>query len=468
MNGNTTLCMDRSKTLISLMMYCSTSVFAGNLTDTINISKTYDTGYQSKIRDYESQVIEKKLPQSDLFPKLDISASSSKKTVTTDNSDTVTRTPSTVSLKVSAPIFDTKIFTNLKLADKGALSIKYAQKAYNNDHTLKVASQYFATLNAVEDAHTQYTAFHEYKKSYDETKEMYKAGLKTEVDKLVNKASLDLSIINVVDAKNTLLNQIRDLEKTTNRHESSLKGLPESVPHLPDENYENLLNHALHDSARAIISQLSVQKAKIELDVAYTSFFPKVSLSVDASQELGDIFDKDNHTVTTSLTASVNAFSGMKDKRTIEQKKLSYLSSEDAHTNEYDNIQLDMKKAFENYESAKLRAQAGLSALVSARLSLEATQEQHNAGSATELEVLAAITQSMNARKSFYASNYALLEAYLNLHKTAGTLSEKHIHFVNSLLTEDVALVEEKGLSLPTASLSNGAHHLIEHHVSHM
>jgi len=72
--------------------------------------------------------------------------------------------------------------------------------------------------------------------------------------------------------------------------------------------------------------------------------------------------------------------------------------------------------------------------LISSKVKLEATELGKEAGDRTSLDVLNAEQEYYATRTSLFRERYQMLLSYLNLAAVAGSLEEKQLAEVNSLL----------------------------------
>ncbi len=307
-----------------------------------------------------------------------------------------------------------------------------------------ISSKFYRSFRRIrpgeEDAIT--LEYQENQKNYEETIAMREAGLKTEVDILSAKASLDLAEVSLLKAQNDKQHAASTLKTKINSDLKHLQGISINTKlDLPPINAEIVYQNAMRDNSSILLAQNRLQTSRYEVDKSYAAFLPKVDLSVSVSQDLNDdLFEWDNKSVNASIKASVGLYNGQADVNTHKQKSLEYVSSQANLDNAYYDLSIQLDKSFSDYENAKAQIKATYSAIQSSQAQMAAIQEKSHSGLATELEVLSAISQVSKAQQKFFEASYQMVTTYLELHALTGHISYDTLQAINSLLTIDISV----------------------------
>jgi len=424
-----------------VLIWIHHSCFGLDLAKTLELSRSKDPGYQSSMLKFKAESVDKEIAISKLLP----SISSSISGVKSYSNDNDTFSVGNFRISAEIPIYNTK---NINYYHKQKLNSKMValnQKSFNTQHSIDIATSYFDALNAQASYSAKLSALIQYKKSHEEALEMARAGLKTHVDTLTTLSALDLAKVDVVTAKNNYNHTLKVLQGKVDSIIYELSGLQEmTIPEFVLPSIQDMIQQGLQNSTRIKKSALKLTQARQALSSTYSQILPAVKLSVTHTRSLDDLkentFSFDNGSTEARLSVTMNIFSGLEDYHENKKQRLNYHASENEFQDELYSIKLNIEEEYSRYDNAKQRAIAGLSAMKSSEASLNAINEKSLAGTATEVEVMSAITQATKAEENFYRANYDLIKAFLKLKAATGALNDKAIAEVNQYLTAQVAL----------------------------
>ncbi|MEC7030279.1 MAG: TolC family protein [Pseudomonadota bacterium] len=437
-----------NKLPIFLVCITSSCIFSYDLTQVLNLSREHDPGYQSKILEFSASEKAAAIALGKSLPSLTMSLTGSQ----ASNNASVTSNTSKLKFSSTIPLYNPEIIHRRQAGKLATDSARLSARSFQSAHTLGIAESYFATLSAQASYETKITAVNHYKKSYEESLALEKAGLKTHVDTLISLAAYDNGRLEVLAAKNELQHALSQLEGKIDSPIGTLNTYKKTkLPLLSVEPLEDLIIHALSRGSKIQKAQLSLEKAREGLSHAESKFLPSVSMTVGISQKLGQLHEgllnRDHSIIESSIALSMNLFNGLSDYNLVKQKFLSFQSSQENLKNETYNIKLDIEKRYRDFSNAKLKVNVSLTAMESARISLEAISEQHVAGTVSELELLAAITRNTSAQQSYYSAIYNYFMSYLRLKASASLLNDNAIDDINQFLQLETALMTVNDLS---------------------
>lgn len=412
-----------------------------DLVEILELAQSNDPGYKSEILSLSADKLDAKIAAGKFLPEVSVALSGIR---APSGADEILST-SKLKLSATIPIYDPKSIANYKQSKIKSQSAVLNKKSFKTKHTLDITNSYFDALIAHASYETKLSALRQYKRSHEEALEMARAGLKTHVDTLTSLSALDLGRVDAVQAKNHYNQSIKKLQGKLDTAVSELNGLAyNQIPSFSLSPLNELISQGLESSTRVKKAQLGLKKSQQELSSSYGTFIPSAKLSVSTSQTLADAKDEflaDNTSnIETSLSLSVSVFSGLSDYHKLKKETLKFHAAEHTFQDEVYDIRLHIEERYSNYENTHQRAVASLSAMQSSEASLEAINEKSLAGTATELEVMSAITQAAKAKDSFSSACFDLMKAYLGLCAATGNLNQEAINNVNHYLTAPVSL----------------------------
>ena len=226
-----------------------------------------------------------------------------------------------------------------------------------NNPTVKMLPKHFEVLSQNALLKTQATVYQRLKKSYAQAQEMSDADLQSDIDVLAAKANLDLSSVEVLEASTNLRHAEGSLKKMINQPITKLKGLePDLVSKLTVSDSQTVFKTAQLKNIDYLKKQQELKKAHVELNKAQGKFYPTVSLSITAKQDLNaDIFDMNNKTSGGSLNTSINIYNGGKDMLDTEKEMLKSFAAEDDLSNLLYDLGVNSSKVVADFENAQAR-----------------------------------------------------------------------------------------------------------------
>lgn len=412
-------------------LLASNFVFADShdLTDILNSARQNDSSYHSKQLGFQAERISSQVKMRSLYPKVDLAI----------KGDLASKSGSPV-VTIATPVFDVSKILDQRIGQVDYDMSELSQAEYEQAYRKNVAKAYFEVLSQNALLKTQATEYQRLKKSYAQAQEMSNADLQSDIDVLAAKANLDLSSVEVLEASTNLRHAKGSLKKMINQPITKLKGLePDLVSRLTISDSQTVFATAQLKNIDYLKKQQALKKAHVELNKAQGKFYPTVSLSITAKQDLNaDIFDMDNKTSGGSLSTSINIYNGGKDVLDTEQKTLKSFAAEDDLSNLLYDLGVNSSKVVADFENAQARRLASKAAEDSSLKKLNAMHEKHLMGQASELELYSAITQASKAQKDHINASHQVILKYIDVAILMGELDDSHILQINQLLGADI------------------------------
>ena len=233
---------------------------------------------------------------------------------------------------------------------------------------------------------------------------------------------------------------------------ADLTGSEEQALARPAEqaNFQNLDAGQLNDwlalaqsnSPYLHMQQLQQGITHDEIDKHRSSTSPVVNLVAQAGgEELRGVAgdnqsDLSNHSLSVGVQLTIPLFTGgMRDAKYAEAVAL-----EEQAKDETEAVRLragqQARASWLGVAVGKSKIKATEQALLSSKVKLDATELGKEAGDRTTLDILNAEQEYFMTRTALYRERYQMLLSYLNLAAIAGSLDEKRLAQVNSLLTQ--------------------------------
>ena len=189
------------------------------------------------------------------------------------------------------------------------------------------------------------------------------------------------------------------------------------------------------------MQQLHQGIAHDEINKHRSSTSPVVNLVAQAGgEEMRGVVgsnrsDLSNHSLSVGLQLTIPLFTGgMRDAKYAEAVALEAQAKDETEASRLRAGQ-QARAAWLGVAVGKSKIKATEQALHSSKVKLDATELGKDAGDRTTLDILNAEQDYFMTRTALYRERYQMLLSYLNLAAVAGSLDEKRLVEVNSLLT---------------------------------
>ncbi len=173
-----------------------------------------------------------------------------------------------------------------------------------------------------------------------------------------------------------------------------------------DFTFEEATRFALEHREELVQLRTGIEAANDTRNISRSTYFPGVSAVVDYGFQGEEYrFDREHDFWTASVVLEWNIFNGLQDKARVEQATLEQrrLKAQLAELNQ--QIELEIRQAFDNFKVAQKKTEVAEKQLVSARASFELIQKKYQQGAASLIEFL-------DARSNFTTTEISRLIAY--------------------------------------------------------
>lgn len=261
----------------------------------------------------------------------------------------------------------------------------------------------------------------------------------TKTDVLETQAKYDLSEVQILEARDNLVNTRNALSTLVGQEVTTLQALADGFQPraMVPESFEAWKELALANNSEILAQRFVLEIATQEVAKNQAGHKPRLDLLASASKNRSDTTSTVNQNTnlhSLGLQLSIPIYSGGAVNAATAQAVANHQKAQadlDAKTSQ---VLVELRKQYNLTLSSVPRIASAQTALRSASLLVEAVQKSVKGGVRTNLDVLNAQQQVQDAKRELSLSRYNHLTSYTRLRYAAGTLSEvdlKHIaaHF---------------------------------------
>ncbi len=269
------------------------------------------------------------------------------------------------------------------------------------------------------------------KAQYERVKAYYEASLRPKTDLLQSRVRLSQGEL-------TLLKARHQYEISKNRLNLIMRRSLESPVEISDKvtiqelrfDIKGLYNQAITCRPEIKQARLAVNKAKRQIKIAMSEYFPRIDLSASYSKDgvTPDVSDNpygDHENAQIFLNATWELFAWGKSRDKVIAAKKMLKAAEAQLQDVIDHVRLEVKDAYLLYQDAQKGVKVARAALKSAREDYELNVSRYKNQLASNTDVLDAQSRLTKARSDYISAIATELTALANLEYAVGTEIEK-------------------------------------------
>jgi outer membrane protein len=365
--------------------------------------------------------------------------------------------PATAALSMQVNLFNWNSWITLKSADATVAQSEANFLAAQQSLVQRVTSQYFAVLAAQDTLSAQQSALASVQIQLDQAEQRYNVGLLAITDVEIARASRDSTNAAVIAAKRTLATQQDLLRAITGETYSSLAGPGDDMPLLsPDPASEDQwVTIAMEQNASLIASRLASEIARDGLLTAYGGHIPQINVNVyrnwaiehgnftppaDIGGLLGSVGTFPPVTGNTDtiweVGITIPIFTAGATQSKVRQARYNWDAAKAGLDYTSRQIEEQTRDAYQGVISQISQVQALKQAVLSSRVSLQASEAGYAAGLKTAVDVLTSRDLRVQAETNYAQAKYAYLDDIVALRLAAGSLDRRTIELINGWLAE--------------------------------
>jgi outer membrane protein len=348
------------------------------------------------------------------------------------------RTTDSWSLSISQSLFSWQNWMALRSAGDQVAQAEANYMAAQQALAQRVAQQYFAVLNALDNLEAVEAAHEAIQRQLEQSEQRFEVGLIAITDVQNARAERDSARAQVISSQRLLSSAQEQLRATIGERPASLNEPAADMPLItPDPASEDAwVNAAMEQNLSLIASRLAADIARTAVSSSYGSFMPNVSLSLNKNHTKGieSSSVSDGKSVQLGFSMNLNG-GGYGNLSRTRQSQYLWIAAKERLERTSRDTERQTRDAYQGVLSERERVQALRQSVESARTSLEATEAGYEVGTRTAVDVLDSRRFLIQAETNFSSAKYAYLNSLIQLRLAAGDLDRRVIEEINSWLT---------------------------------
>ena len=401
-----------------------------NLHDLIGVAICNNPELKVEYINTEIATNRKKQATSEYLPNLSASISTNKTYNKQENSKSRSNEPYSAKLSLNWLLYD---FGGRKARnEKYKNNIDISNFVYNSklyDTILSINTVYLNLLGAEEILKSAEENEKAFKKSYEESSKKYNIGMATLNDKLQAKTQYEASILEVVEAKNTIkqysgkLAVLLNLLPTT-KFSLSRPPLDKDITKLDiEDDVDKIIELAQKSRTEIKEKEVGVKLAENNLKSIKSELLPTISatgsLNHNDTWEDNSLYEKSGNI---GINISVPLFAGFENVNRVTEAKLEYKKAKYELEITKNNIANEVWSAYQNYKESIESYKISRQILQSAEENLKVASISYSVGKVDIINLLTANSKLADAKKERITNFYNVLINKANLYRTIGEI----------------------------------------------
>jgi len=429
-----------------LFLISSLSVHAEDLRDIYKLALENDPVFKAAQASRDSAYQTVKISRGDFLPRINLSAdyedsSGDSKIPGVPSASTSSDYKSKgYSASLSQPLYNSNIYNNHSINENLVNQADADYQSAQQDLIIRVATQYFRVLGAQDNLEFSQAELHANSRQLEQTKQRFEVGLVAITDVHEAQARYDLSVSQKIAAENLLNNENEALRAITGQYHQNLSQLKDNMPLEPPEpnDIEHWTKLALDQNSQLHASQFQVEQARDSVDLQRAGYKPSLDFNASRSHYDTDVSGVSGNTIsnntTYSINLSMNLFAGGSTNARVQQAQYNLVKAIEVLEQTQRNTQLNARNSFLGVLSAISQVKALKQLVVSSNSRLKASEAGFDVGTRTTVDVLDARQDLFNSQRQYARARYDYLLEKLRLKEACGTLEDKDLEQINSVL----------------------------------
>ena len=312
----------------------------------------------------------------------------------------------------------------------------------------RVASQYFAVLNAQDNVAAQEAARDAFARQADQAEKRFEVGLIAITDVQEARAARDRAAADVISSKRQLASAQEQLRATTGGKYAVLNAPDDKMPLLTPEpsSEDEWVKVSMEQNATLTSSRLAADIARDNVKISFGGHLPTVDLV--AGRTYTDIEGvrtvpptnvsapsaNTTYGKSLSLQVTVPLFSGGSTQSLVRESQYRWIAAKERLERTSRDTERQARDAYLGVVSEISRVQALRQALESSQTALRATEAGYEVGTRTAVDVLDARRQVIANQTAYSQSRYTYLNNLIQLRLASGDLDRGTIEEINKWL----------------------------------
>ncbi len=339
-------------------------------------------------------------------------------------------------LLLTQPIINFPSWNKYSYAESKVAASKANLAAAKQDIIIRVATQYFAILNATDSLKLAKGQLKAFDKQLNQAKQRFSAGMAAKTNVNEAQARRDNAFAQEIAATNTIENEYEVLRELISKNVTKVLPLKKEIKlQRPDpNNMEQWVTKATANNLLLQAKRFDRQAAKNRINQERTEHLPYVDLTGSISKSKNESIKANPHSKNKQigLTLTMPIFSGGGMSSRTTQVIHEHQAIQQDFEKQYRLTQSNTRQAYREILTKISEIKALKQAVASNKSALKATSAAFDVGTRTMVDVLNAEHNLLTAEKNYASSRYNYLLATLKLKETAGTLSDQDLKQINS------------------------------------
>lgn len=426
-----------------------TQTYAEGFAQTVELAAQHDFEWAAVKLDHEAQKMQLDQTRATLLPEITFAAETSRtrtelKGLSDDGSD---NSRSESSDSYAASLTQSLYNGDEWYAWKGAKAfdeqLDYELQVSQENFWLRIAEHYFNLLKAQAELAFRVAEKTAISRQLDQTQQRFEVGLIAITDVHEAKAVFDLSVADLLFAKNELAIHSEALNRLTNSEFEVLNSVDaEFTPVQLGLSTADWLKVAQEKNAQLNIARISKDIAHYEKKSQFLAFGPTIDLIASYRSNPASQFGQSGEIITrkVGVQLTIPIFRGGHQRATYKAAAFNYEKSQADISHQLKQTLQDTTTRYRQLKTDALRINARKQAIVSATSALEATQAGYEVGTRNIVDLLDAQRRLFSAQRDLSHSQLDYLLHYLEFKQTTGELDQSVINRLDQWMDQAVAL----------------------------
>jgi outer membrane protein len=369
-------------------------------------------------------------------------------------------------LTITQPVFNVALW---KREQQASQQVRQAQAIFFSaaqDLMLRVATAYFAVLEAKDNVRNAKSKERANKRQMDQASQRFKVGLDAITSVYEAEAAYDLSKAQVITDENNLSNQYENLKKLTNRTYKKLDPLRDQ--HLPlikphPINVDDWVSTALKQNYLLNAAIFAKQAANTNIKIKNAGNLPTISVQGTITDTNSDaaaaIVGSDIKQNTIGLNINFPFYQGGLVVSQTRQAVYDFQTAQEKFEQVYRDTLVNTRINYNNIIDGISTVRADRQAVKSGENSVESTEAQFKVGTRTMVDVVTTQTNLFQAQTKLAVDQYRYILSLLRLKFLAGTLSGEDLMQINAWLATNRPYTPGPGAPKQRQARNQSDHH---------
>lgn len=280
---------------------------------------------------------------------------------------------------------------------------------------------YFDILEAEQNVNIEQESVNNYESHLEDVRNLYAAGSIPKSDVLRSEVALSNAKQSLIISQNTYdinLSIFRNIIKI-DRNEP-IKLTDDFIYRINRMSLPECLDYAMNYRKDKIISQINMEIAKNNINIAKAGYLPTVNLSLSTNWDKQVLPSSEDYNYQAGISANWNIFDNNVTKSNIKSAEANYNKAKYELSDIEDNIDLEVRQAYLNMREAERRFNSTAMAVKQAEEDYFIASEKYKVGAGIVLDVIDAELALSQARLNYIGAQYDYARYKANLEYVIG------------------------------------------------